>query len=365
MFPLIKGSVTRQAHVGIPGGTHEEEHARHGFAGRASHLFHLRPPTAWKRVEGPLRPRLFRAQALAPDGGDHDGRASVLLRNDDVAIAVARLTRPPAPFLRNGDGDELHFVHDGRGVYETDYGALAYEPGDYLWLPKGTTYRAAPTGATFVVVIESRHELAWPDRGPLGQHAFIDPAMVETPEPEPNHTVGEEFELRVKRRGQWTSFYYDFHPLDVVGWKGDLAPVRFNVRDLRPVVSMRAQLPPTAHATLVARGLGIFTFVPRPFPAEPDVLRVPFYHRNVDNDELIFYHAGEFMSRRGVQPGSFTLHPQGIDHGPHPKAAEAARTREVSSEVAVLIETEESLQPTLAAEGIEDPDYVTTWVAGE
>lgn len=362
MFPLVKGIVTRQAHVGVPAKTYEEEHARRGFAGRASHLFHLHPPTAWKRVSGPLRPELFRAQDLAVDASAGTGAPVPLMANADVTIGVVRLTRPPSPFLRNADGDEVCFVHQGRGACETDYGPLAYQPGDYLWLPKGTTYRVLPDEPTFLLVVESRGELRWPDRGPLGQHAFIDLAAVETPDPKPQHGSGE-FEVRVKRRGQWTSFVYDFHPLDVVGWKGDLTPLRFNVRDLRPVVSMRAQLPPTVHATFVGEGVGIFTFVPRPFPAEADVMRVPFYHRNIDNDEVLFYHAGQFMSRRGVAAGSLTLHPQGIDHGPHPEAVEAARTAETSSEVAILIETVEPLAATDAARGVEDREYATTWVS--
>jgi homogentisate 1,2-dioxygenase len=362
MFPLIKGRVTRQAHVALPDGTHEEEHARRAFAGRASHLFHLNAPTAWTRVEGPLRPRLFRGQDLAPDASDDSGAPTVLLRNQTVALGVMRLTRAPRALIRNADGDEVHFVHAGRGRCETDYGPLRYEPGDFLWLPKGTTYHLWPDEPSFLLVLESRAELEWPDRGPLGQHAFIDPAAVETPEPEAQTARGE-FEVRVKRHDQWTSFFYDFHPLDVVGWKGELTPVRFNVRDLRCVVSMRAQLPPTVHATFVGRGVGVFTFVPRPFPSEPDVLRVPYYHRNVDNDEVIFYHAGEFMSRRGVGAGSLTLHPQGIDHGPNPRAAEAAKERESSNEIAILVETEDSLEPTDAAAGVEDVEYVRTWMA--
>jgi len=362
MFPLIKGTVTRQAHVALPEGTHEEEHARQGFAGRASHLFHLNPPTAWTRVEGPLRPRLFRAQDVAANVSDESGATAVLLRNSTVALGVMRLTRAPHALVRNGDGDEVHFVHAGRGTCETDYGPLRYEPGDYVWLPRGTTYHVQPDEPTFLLVLESRAELGWPDRGPLGQHAFIDLAAVETPEPKP-HAERGAFEVRVKRHDQWTSFLYDFHPLDVVGWKGDLTPLRFNVRDLRCVVSMRAQLPPTVHTTFTGRGVGVFTFVPRPFPSEPDVLRVPYYHRNIDNDEVIFYHSGEFMSRRGVGAGSITLHPQGIDHGPNPKAAEAARTRAESNEVAILIETEESLEPTEAAASFEDPEYVRSWMS--
>jgi homogentisate 1,2-dioxygenase len=362
MFPIIKGTVTRQAHVALPGGTHEEEHARGGFAGRASHLFHLNPPTAWSRVEGPLRPRLFRGRALPGDASDGDGAPVALLRNRTTEIGIARLSRPPRHLIRNGDADEVHFVHTGHGRCETDYGSLDYEPGDYLWLPKGTTYHLHPTAPTFLLVIQSAAEMHWPDRGPLGQHAFIDLAAVDTPEPRP-HTERGEFEVRVRRRGLWTSFFYDFHPLDVVGWKGDLVPLRFNVRDLRCVVSMRAQLPPTVHATFVAAGLGVYTFVPRPFPRDPDVLRVPFYHRNVDHDEVIFYHAGEFMSRRGVEAGSITLHPQGIDHGPHPAAEAAAKNQEWSNEVAILIETEESLAPTEAASAVEDGEYVRSWMS--
>ena len=279
-----------------------------------------------------------------------------------MTVGVARPATVPRYLLRNGDGDEAVFVHQGRGTVDTDYGPLRYEPGDWLWLPRGTTYHLLPDESSFLLVLESRAELQWPDRGPLGQHAFIDLAAVETPEPKPHQERGE-FEVRVKRHDRWTSFFYDFHPLDVVGWKGDLAPLRFNVRDLRCVVSMRAQLPPTVHTTFAAPGLSVATFVPRPFASEPDVLRVPFYHRNTDNDEVIFYHAGEFMSRRGVAPGSLTLHPQGIDHGPHPKAVEAARTKEWSTEVAILIETEESLLPTDAAGAVEDAEYATSWMA--
>lgn len=361
MFPLIRGTVTRQAHVGLPPGTWEEEHARRGFVGRASHLYHLNPPTAWTRVEGPLRPRLFLGDRLAaPDLLDPRATPAVLLENDDAVLAVSRRTQPMPYFVRNADGDEVIFVHRGRGRVETDYGPLAWEPGDYLWLPKGTTYRLVPAGDDTVLVVIETREFSLPERGLMGQHAFIDPAMFEVPEPAPHRERGE-FEVRVKRDRQWTSFFYPFHPLDVVGWKGDLVPLRFNVRDLRPVMSARYHLPPTVHATFVAEACAVCTFAPRPFESDPQAQRLPYYHRNVDYDEVLFYHAGEFMSRHGVGPGAFTLHPQGIHHGPHPRAFETVRTREATNEVAILIETTRPLRLTPEAEKAEDPAYATNW----
>jgi homogentisate 1,2-dioxygenase len=362
MFPQIKGKVARQAHVGIPEGTFEEEHARRGFFGRTSHLYHLRPPTAWVRVEGPLRPRLLLGERIMPpDLIDPRGTPATLLENGDAVVSISRRSHAMPFFVRNSDGDEIHFVHRGRGRFETDYGPLAYEPGDYLWIPKGTTYRVLPEAPDAFLLITEGHEFSLPDRGLMGQHAFIDPAVMETPEPEPHDEMGGEWEVRVKRERQWTAFFYRHHPLDVVGWKGELMPVRFNVRDLRPVVSARYHMPPTVHATFFSPAVTLCTFAPRPFESDPESQRLPFFHRNIDYDELLFYHAGEFMSRHGIGPGAMTLHPQGIHHGPHPKAFETIRQREATNEIAVLVETTRPLRLTAEAEKVEDPAYHTGW----
>jgi homogentisate 1,2-dioxygenase len=364
MFPRSKGRVARQAHVDLPEGTYEEEHGRDGFFGKSSQLYHLHMPTAWVRVEGSLRPRMYAgARAQPPDMFDPKAGPMMLAENEDVAILISR-RRSPMPYLfRNADGDELHFVHRGFGTYETDYGSLSYEPGDYLYFPKGTTYQVQPSGEeNFFLIIRSGAELTWPERGLLGKHAFIDPMMVETPEPNPHNEEHGEWELRVLRRGEITSFFYPHHPLDVVGWQGDLAPLRFNVRDLRPILSARYHVPPTVHATLYAKTCAVCTFVPRPLESDPACEKVPYYHRNVDWDELIFYHSGEFFSRSGVEPGSITLHPQGIHHGPQPTARLAARSKTETREVAILIETKNPLRTAKESEAIELHDYATSWV---
>jgi len=358
-----KGRVARQAHVGIPEGTYEEEHGRQGFFGKSSELYHLHMPTGWTRVEGPLRPRMFLgARAEPSDLSDPRGEPMMIAENADAAVLISR-RRAPMPYLfRNADGDELHFVHRGNGVLDTDYGPLNFEPGDYIYLPKGTSYQVRPeTTDNLFLIIRSVAELTWPDRGLLGKQAFIDPMMVESPEPVAHADEPGEWELRVLRGGERTSFFYPYHPLDVVGWQGDLSPIRFNVRDLRPIVSARYHLAPTVHGTLFSDTCSICTFAPRPLESDEACEKVPYFHRNVDWDELIFYHSGEFFSRGGIEPAAMTLHPQGVHHGPQPNARNAARTKTHTNEVAILIETKNPLKVAPDAASIEITDYATSW----
>ena len=166
------------------------------------------------------------------------------------------------------------------------------------------------------------------------------------------------------RAGKVTRAVYPFHPFDVVGWKGDLAPLRLHVDDFRPVVSARYHLPPSAHTTFVGPGFVVATFAPRPFEEDPDVLRVPFFHRNTDYDEVIFYHRGEFFSRAGIEAGMLTFHPAGIHHGPQPQAIERAAQRPPgghADEVAVNVDARRPLQLTPAGEAIRVEGYDRSW----
>ena len=163
-------------------------------------------------------------------------------------------------YYRNADGDELIFVHRGAGVIETDFGPLRFEKGDYVVMPRAVTYRVAPeTSDNFFLIIQSRTEFNPPEKGLLGQHALYDPAVVTTPEPEPHLDGGGpsgEWEIRIKAEDEISKVVYPFNPLDVVGWKGDLTAWKINMRDIRPVMSPRAHLPPSAHSTFVTGGRG-------------------------------------------------------------------------------------------------------------
>jgi homogentisate 1,2-dioxygenase len=340
MFPLSKGRVARQAHVGLPDGTFEEEHGREAFDGRASHLYRTHPPTAWIRIEGDLRPRAYDLNGLkTPDQADPAGEWLRILHNEDVSICLSKRTEPMPYYLRDSDGDVCYFVHRGSGLLETDYGPLRYREGDFLVLPKGTTHRLVPDGETFLYVIEGRGEYRLPDKGILGRHALFDPGVLEVPEPQAHDEKGE-FDVRVKRDDVYTTLVYPFHPLDVVGWQGDLCPVRINREDFRPVVSPRYHLPPSVHAVWKSDGFEIGLFAPRPTETgDPSALRVPFFHSNIDKDEVLFYHQGQFFSRAGI--------------------GEA-----FADEYAVMVEADQPFQRDDALATVEIDGYATSWARG-
>lgn len=359
-IPHVRGKVALQAHVGVPAGTVEEEYARQGFFGRYAHLYRTEAPVGWTRIEGPLRPRAYDLNQA------QEATRKRLLMNEDVAIHW-EIVREPVPwFSRNADSDELWFVHAGAGRLETDFGPVAYERGDYIVIPRGTVQRLHPTSETRLFVVETQGELGVPDRGMLGQHALFDPAMLRVPTPgETSHAkpnAAGEYELRIQRLGETTRVFYPFCPINTVGWKGTLSVMQLNVRDIRPVSSDRYHLPPSAHTTFMARGVVICTFAPRPLEnGDPAAMKVPFYHSNIDYDEVLFYHAGEFFSREGVGAGMMTFHPQGIHHGPQGKAVERSSRAERTNEVAVMVDTQRPLRIDDGSKTWENETYWRSW----
>jgi len=156
--------------------------------------------------------------------------------------------------------------------------------------------------------------------------------------------------------------WYPFNPIDVVGWKGDLTVWKLNMRDIRPVMSPRAHLPPSAHSTFVTDGAVICSFLPRPLEEDPEALKVPFFHRNTDFDEFIFYHDGDFFSRDNIGPGMVTLHPRGIHHGPHPKALKAQGKKTRTDEFAVMLDGLNPIHVLPAGEEAEWKEYWKSWI---
>ncbi len=366
-YPRREGLTSKQAHCDLPEGTFEREMGREGFFGPATHIYHAHPPTDWIDFEGPLKPHAFDFSGLDTEMGSPHA-APDLLTNAHVRIRFWNTNEKMDHLVRNGDGDELLFVHEGEGDLFCDFGRLTYRDGDYIVLPRGTMWRIAPSSATRMLLVEATNSAyQLPDRGLLGPHAIFDPACLDVPKLDEafraQQKEGGRWRVVIRKRGQLSTVTYPFNPLDAVGWKGDLTPVRLNWRDIRPLMSHRYHLPPSAHSTFIANRFVVCTFVPRPIESDPGALKVPFYHSNDDYDEFIFYHRGQFFSRDNIRPGMTTLHPCGFPHGPHPKAFEAGRkhARKETDEVAVMIDTRDALEVAPAAEAVEWQDYWLSW----
>jgi homogentisate 1,2-dioxygenase len=364
-----QGRHSRQAHADLPGETYEREVSKEGFFGPAAFLYHRRPPTGWTSFEGPLRPRAFDLNRLN-EAAPSPWAAPVVLHNAACEMRFWKLAGPMPALARNADGDQLLFVHAGRGDLHCDYGHIAYEAGDYIYLPRGTMWRLIPAEPTAVLTIQATNShFTLPDKGLLGGHALFDPAMLDTPvmdEAFAAHQAQEgEFPVEIKKRGQVSVATYPYNPLDAVGWHGELAPVRLNVRHIRPVMSHRYHLPPSVHTTFVSDRFVVCTFTPRPFETDPGAIKVPFFHNNDDYDEVLFYHAGDFFSRDHIEAGMMTFHPSGFTHGPHPKALKNmhSQPKTATEEYAVMVDARDPLEVGEGASAVENPAYVDSWKA--
>ena len=365
-FPRREGLASRQAHCDLPAGTYEREFGKEGFFGPVTQFYHKHPPTGWSDWQGVLRPRAFDLTRLNHIAAS-PWEATELLSNNHVRFRTWRGEGRMDHLARNADGDELVFFHEGEGDLFCDFGHLGFCGGDYIMLPRGTMWRLEAKAAFTALLIEATNDnYVMPDRGIVGPHAFFDPGVLETPRMDDAffaQQTDEAWRVAIKRGDEVSVVTFPYNPLDALGWQGDLAPVKLNWRDIRPIMSHRFHIPPSAHTTFLASRFVVCTFVPRPMESDPGALKVPFYHSNNDFDEVIFYHRGEFFSRDNIHPGMVTLHPCGFPHGPHPKAlaAGAKAARKETDEVAVMLDARDALRIAKLPAGVEWTGYVDSW----
>ncbi len=360
----------------------EELFGTEGFSGNYSNLYYYYPPTRVKKVEkfmneqyvheewdeGVQRHHHLRTAQLTRGGDAVLGR-QVLMFNKDVVIGIARLTMGMDYFYRDGDSDLVYFVHDGHGVLETNFGLLPYHEGDYIVIPRGTTFRfniAVDSPDTRFLVIEARGTIEPPRRylnrnGQLLEHAPYCERDIRRPEELVTHTEKGEFEVRVKVRNVISSYWYDFHPINTVGWDGCEYPWILNIGDFEPITG-RIHQPPPVHQTFQGPNFVVCSFVPRKLDYHPLSIPVPYNHSNIDSEEVLYYVNGNFGSRRGIERSSITLHPRGIPHGPHPGAIEKSLGAERTDELAVMIDTFYPLKLTTIAQSVDDPAYPYSWL---
>lgn len=353
-----------------------------GFDRAYSIVYHLRPPTRVKGVElvqelahetaahTPLRHHHLKTAKLPRAGDPFTGRVPLMLNSDIICHRCRPATAMAEgyDFYRNGWFDDVIFVWSGGGWLESQFGRLRYRQEDYIVIPRGTIYRLVPDDIARedYLVLESVHPVRLPARylHPEGQIRMNAPYCERDfhapTELDPQDREGD-FAILVKDRGRLTRMVMAHHPFDVVGWDGYVYPFTFNAGDFQSITGT-VHLPPPIHQTFEIRGYVICTFAPRHLDLHRDAIKVPWAHDNTEADEVLFYVRGEFGSRKGVEPGSFTLHPQGIPHGPHPGTIIGSMNKTRTEELAVMFDTALPLQLTAAALALDDPQYPLSWV---
>jgi len=381
------GQIPRKRHTAFrkpDGGLYAEELMGHeGFTGTSSLLYHVHPPTTVKSArrlretkyepdgDRALRHRHFLTSHVKPGGSPTLDRTPLLF-NQDVAMLYVEPDEQDAHFYKNGQGDEIVYVSKGAGVLESVFGDMPYREGDYLIIHRGVMHRFKldmAAGQTKLLIFESRGHVRWPKRyrnefGQLIEGAPYSERDIRQPTELRTIDQPGDFRILVKQYDGLNEIILDHHPFDVVGWDGYFYPWAFNIHDFEPIVG-RVHQPPPVHQTFQGDGFVVCSFCPRPFDFDPNAVPAPYNHSNVDSDEVLYYASSEFMSRKGIEFGSVTHHPDGIPHGPHPGRAEASLGAKYTNELAVMMDSFRPLHVAKAALAIEDPNYHRSWIEAQ
>jgi homogentisate 1,2-dioxygenase len=356
----------------------EQLFSTEGFSNDSSLLYHCHPPTEIIRTDEPydatagiaeekmLKHRSFEGFRVRPEKDFLRSRKAVLVNSDCHIVLAAPQQSMEDYYYKNADADEMIFVHEGSGVLKTMYGDLAFGPGDYLVIPRGTIYQATFLGPeNRLFIVESFSPIRYPKKylSPYGQLLEHSPYCERDIRPPNGLTSRDEkgdFLIRTKKKGKVYGIHYGYHPFDVVGWDGCCYPFAFSIHDFEPITG-RVHQPPPVHQTFEAHNFVVCSFCPRLFDYHPLSIPAPYNHSNIDSDEVIYYVDGDFMSRKNVTRGMITLHPGGIPHGPHPGTVAKSIGAKETKELAVMIDTFHPLMLTTQALEIENPGYTMTW----
>ncbi len=353
----------------------EELISREGFSHMYSNVYHTHPPTGVEAVGEMKKINLVAADqthrhhhirtANMNSNGDAISSRIPLFFNSDLVISKAHVTESMSTLYRNGNADEVLFIHIGSGIFKSNLGNMDLTPGDYLVIPRGVIWQIDVKESMRILITESSGPIETPRRyrnkfGQLLEHSPFAERDFRTPE-----FVGpvddSPMEVEVKLRHGIQTYGYQHHPFDVVGWDGYYFPYIFNINDFMPITGKIHQ-PPPVHQTFQAHGFVICSFVPRLFDYHGESVPAPYAHSNVDSDEVIYYVEGNFMSRKDIDEESITYHPMGLPHGPQPGKIEESLGARETNELAVMIDTFKPLNMTEAALKVDDEDYPYSWI---
>jgi homogentisate 1,2-dioxygenase len=357
----------------------EEVVSSEGFSGIYSTLYHINAPTqiseikkavpfGAKRIEDyALRQTHLNTSKVENTGSDFLDARKVLMMNNDCSIAICSPSKRQMDYYyKNAEGDEVIFVHDGEGKLITPFGELSIRKGDYVVIPRTVIYKLEfAEGPLRLLIIESASPVETVKRyrnqlGQLLEHSPYCERDIRPPQELVTETAPGKHLLKIKKQGYLHQYVYDFSPLDLVGWDGFLWPYAFSIHDFEPITG-RIHQPPPVHQTFQGHNFVICSFVPRLFDYHPLSVPAPYNHSNIDSDEVLYYAEGNFMSRKGISRGSFTLHPGGLPHGPHPGTVEKSIGAKETHELAVMIDTFRPLFLTRDALDFLDDKYPMSW----
>ncbi|MBT8250785.1 MAG: homogentisate 1,2-dioxygenase [Acidimicrobiia bacterium] len=279
-------------------------------------------------------------------------------------------------YFYNADGEFLVVPQEGGLRFVTECGVLLVSPGEIAVMPRGMVYRVEllDDRARGYICENYGTYLELPERGPIGANGLANPRDFLYPVASYEDTEGTG-ELSVKFDGRMFSVETDYSPLDVVGWHGNHAPYKYDLRKFNVIGSISFDHPDPSIFTVLTspsanEGVANIDFVifGERWLVGEHTFRPPWYHKNIMSEFMGILYGVYDAKEEGFAPGGMSLHNMYFPHGPDHDAWMKATTSDLKPEklsntMSFMFETRYPLIPTAYAGSIPalQDDYPSVW----
>ena len=279
-------------------------------------------------------------------------------------------------FFYNADGEMLIVPQQGSLHILTEMGIVDVAPLEICVIPRGVKFRVEVSEPVRGYILENYGAtMRLPDLGPIGANGLAYPRDFLYPEAWYENRKGD-FTVTTKFQGNLWQGAYDHSPLNVVGWHGNYAPYKYDLRNYQCINSVSFDHPdPSIYTVLTCpsdtpgtANADFAIFPPRWMVAE-HTFRPPWFHRNFMN-EFMGLIEGVYDAKEGggFVPGGASLHNCMSGHGPdfetYKKMTEVdLQPTKLDGTMAFMFETRFVAKPTAFAMSCAElqSDYWEAW----
>ncbi len=280
-------------------------------------------------------------------------------------------------YFYNADAELLIIPQLGELRLYTELGVLDLAPFEVAVVPRGIrfTVELLSKQARGYVAENFGAALRLPELGPIGSNGLANARDFLYPQAAYEDRSGD-FELIAKFQGRLWSAHIDHSPLNVVGWHGNFAPYKYDLRRFNTIGSISYDHPDPSIFTVLTSpsdtpgvaNIDFVIFPPRWLVAE-NTFRPPWFHRNIASEFMGLVHGVYDAKVGGFAPGGASLHNCMSGHGPDATTFEKASDADVTKPdhivdtMAFMLETRSVIHATRQA--LELPqlqsDYQQCW----
>lgn len=275
----------------------------------------------------------------------------------------------------NADGELMFVPQQGALILFTELGKIALAPGEIGVVPRGMKFRVELAESTARgYLCENYGQLfRLPELGPLGSQGLAQQRDFQTPSAA--FEDSGKCEVVAKFMGGLWASAFDHSPLDVVAWRGDYAPYKYDLSRFMVINTVSFDHPDPSIFTVLTSpsaqsGVANCDFVifpPRWLVGE-DTFRPPWFHRNVMSELMGLVHGVYDAKAEGFLPGGVSIHNCMSAHGPDLASFEKAsgmdlKPHKIEDTLAFMWESRYVLRPTklaLSAPALQK-DYDKVW----